>query len=226
MQIIGHRGVAGLELENTATSFNRAMNMGLQAVELDVRRTKDGKLVVCHDSDLQRIAKRSEKVNSLTLKQIQKIRLIDGTTLLSLRQALIILEGVWVIVEVKDDGCGRELMRVLNDFQRQSIAIASFKLRELAIYRELDPRYELYGAERTKPFDIIHLAKILRLDGIALNFWLLNPLTYFLCRRAGLKLYVYTVNDVFIGKLLAWLYPKVAICTDYPDRFLQKNTNV
>ncbi len=221
MNIIGHRGAAGLELENTRTSFVRALNIGLQSVELDVRRTKDNQLVVCHDNDLQRIANRSEKVRDLTLKQIREIRLIDGSTLMTLREALELLEGIHVIVEVKDEGCGRALMQVLQRFQRQSITIASFKLRELAIYRDLDSRYELYAAEQTRPFDIIHLAKILRLDGIALNFWLLNPLTYFLCKRANLKIYVFTLNNIFIGKLLRLLYPDVAICTDYPDKFLR-----
>lgn len=225
MHIIGHRGVAGLELENTITSFKRAMNMGLQTIELDVRRTKDGQLVTCHDSDLQRIANRPEKVKDLTLQELQQIPLLDGSKMLSLQEALEILEGARVIVEVKDEGCGRELMRVLSNFQSQSIIIASFKLRELAIYRELDSRYDLYGAEHTKPFDIIHLAKILRLDGIALNFWLLNPLTYFLCMRAKLEVYVYTVNSPFIAGLIALLYPNVGICTDYPDKIrMRRNT--
>ncbi|MCA1807556.1 MAG: glycerophosphodiester phosphodiesterase, partial [Actinobacteria bacterium] len=222
MNIIGHRGVAGLELENTYSSFMRALNIGLQAVELDVRKTKDDQLVVCHDADLQRVAHRSEKIRDLNLSELRKIVLIDGSYIITLREALQILERLHVYIEVKDEGCGRVLMSVLNNFQRQSVTIVSFKLRELAIYRDLDSRYDLYGAERTRPFDIIHLAKILRLDGIALNFWLLNPLTYYLCKRANLKLYVYTVNSTFIARLLAALYPDVGICTDFPDKLLKR----
>ncbi len=221
MNIIGHRGVAGHELENTEPSFIRAMNMGLTAVELDVRKTKDNKLVVCHDPDLDRIALRKERVQDLTLSELKKIPLINGTHLLALDEALELLEGVQIIVEVKDEGCGRELLPIIKKYQRQSITIASFKLRELAVYQDLGIRNELYGVEHTKPFDIIHFAKILRLDGIGLNFWLLNPLTYFLCKKAKLKIYVYTVNNMFIGKLIRWLYPTVAICTDYPEKFLQ-----
>jgi glycerophosphoryl diester phosphodiesterase len=222
MNIIGHRGVAGLELENTHSSFTRALNMGLQAVELDVRKTKDDQLVVCHDADLQRIANRQEKIRDLHLNELRKIVLIDGSYVITLQEALEILEGIHIFIEVKDEGCGRVLMSLLNKFQSQTVTIVSFRLRELAIYKDLDPRYDLYGAERTRPFDIIHLAKILRLDGIALNFWLLNPLTYYLCKRANLKLYVYTVNNAFIAGLLATLYPNVGICTDFPDKLLKR----
>ena len=222
MNLIGHRGVAGLELENTETSLNRAVNMGLQAVEFDVRKTKDKKLVLCHDSDISRISKRTDRVADLTLEELKNIPLLDGSRMPTLEEALDIVEGIQVIIEVKDEGCGRELQRILRVRPLPLISVASFKLRELAVYQNLNIRNDLYGLERTKPYDIIHLAKTLRLDGIGLNFWLLNPLTYYLCKRAKLKLYVYTVNNVFIGRLLSVLYPDVLICTDYPHKFSEK----
>ena len=40
---IGHRGARAYEAENTLSSFERAIELGVDAVELDVRRTKDGK---------------------------------------------------------------------------------------------------------------------------------------------------------------------------------------
>ena len=223
MNIIGHRGVPSLELENTVTSFKRALNMpGLQTVELDVRRTKDGQLVVCHDADLQRVAQRNVRIKDRTLAQLKKIPLLDGSHILSLKEALEIFEGAMhVIVEIKDEGCGRELRRILQPLQTQSVSIASFKLRELVVYQDLGIRNQLYGLERTKPIDSIHYAKTLRLDGIGLNFWLLNPLTYALCRKARLRIYVYTVNSRIIGQLIRLLYPKADICSDYPQKFLQ-----
>ncbi len=223
MNIIGHRGIAGIELENTRSSLLRAINMGVPSIEIDVRKTKDGKLVLCHDANLERVANRKDRVSDLSLEELQKIDLIDGSTIITLDEALDILEGIPTIVEIKDEGCGRELRRVLRGYGRQSIALASFKLRELAVYQDLGIRNDLYGLEHTKPFDIIHDAKMLRLNGIGLNFWLLNPLTYFLCRKAKFKLYVYTVNNVFIGKMFRWLYPHVWICTDYPHKLMPKN---
>lgn len=220
MQIIGHRGAAGLELENTAASFSRALHIGVQIVELDVRKTKDGHLVVCHDGDMERVAGDSRKISSLTLSAIQKVELLNGSHLLELSQALDMLKSIDVIIELKDPDCARRVLHILEKRDVSKISVASFKLPELAVIRGLHPTIRLYGLEQNHPMEILQLAKMLRLDGIGLNFWLLNPLTYFLCKRANLQMYVYTVNIKFLVRLLLWLYPKVAICTDHPEWFL------
>jgi len=221
MNLIGHRGVAGLELENTRISFNRAVSLGLSYVELDIRMTKDAKLVACHDDNLERIAHRTEKIKDLSLRALQKIELIDGSYIITLHDVLKILKDTHAIIEMKDTGCGRSLMKVLAAFPNQHISIASFRLQELVLYRELNASYDYYAIEHTKPFDIIHLAKVLKLNGIGLNFWLLNPLTYFLSKRAGLKMYVYTLNNKVIARLISILYPTVSICTDHPEWFME-----
>ena len=51
-QIIAHRGASKAEKENTLSAFRRAGDMGSDAVELDVRRTKDGAMAVHHDQHL------------------------------------------------------------------------------------------------------------------------------------------------------------------------------
>jgi len=51
---IGHRGARAYEPENTLRSFNRAVELGVDAVELDVRQTKDGELVVIHDPEVDK----------------------------------------------------------------------------------------------------------------------------------------------------------------------------
>lgn len=221
-QIIGHRGAAGLELENTATSLERAISLDVTAVEIDVRLTKDGKVAVFHDSDLIRIADDPRKISALTLDELQQIKLIDGSNVLSLPEALKILGKVPVIIELKDHGSAKQTLAVLKKFPKANACLASFKLDELALARSLAPDMFLYGLERTKPFESIHVARILQLNGIGLNYWLLNPLTYWYAHRSGLKMYVYTVNGKFRAKFLSWLYPQVAICTDHPEWFVPK----
>ena len=221
-KIIGHRGAAGLELENTATSIRRALSLHVYGLEIDVRLTKDGKLVVCHDSDLSQIANDPKQVRNLTLRQLKKIPLIDGSEILSLAEALKIIGDVPVIVELKDNGTARPTLDILGKFPKAKVSIASFKLEELVLTRDLAPEIFLYALENTKPFEVIHMARILKLNGIGLNYWLLNPLTYWHARRSGLHIYVYTVNNKFRAKFLSWLYPDVAICTDHPEWFVNK----
>jgi glycerophosphoryl diester phosphodiesterase len=62
--IMGHRGAAALEPENTLRSIERAMEIGVDAVEIDVRLSKDRKLVVIHDSTVDRTWQRPDHTHS------------------------------------------------------------------------------------------------------------------------------------------------------------------
>ncbi len=77
MKVMGHRGAAGLALENTIDSFEIAKIIGVDAIELDVHVTKDDKLVVIHDSNLSRVASVNRNVKSLSYRELKTIKLID-----------------------------------------------------------------------------------------------------------------------------------------------------
>jgi len=70
---IGHRGAAGLEPENTLRSFRRAATEGADAIELDLRLTRDGCLVVLHDADVDRTTGGSGPVAGMTLEEIKRL---------------------------------------------------------------------------------------------------------------------------------------------------------
>ena len=63
MQVIGHRGAAALAPENTWASFDRALAIGVDAIETDVHATRDGRLVLLHDADLSRTTNGTGKVH-------------------------------------------------------------------------------------------------------------------------------------------------------------------
>jgi len=220
---MGHRGAAGLELENTEAALRRSIALGVDSIEIDIRKTKDNQLVLCHDDDLNRVADNPIKIGSTTLKVLQTIKLNDGSHLLSLPEALSIIGTTPVMIELKDGGLARRLLDVLRDFPKAQVSIASFKLSELAMLRELKTALPLYGLEQTRPFDILHLARVFELDGVGLNFWLLNPVTYVRARWIHVDLYVYTVNNRFIGWFINLFYPGVTICTDFPNRFVHRH---
>lgn len=220
MNIIGHRGAAGHELENTLASLQHAVQLGVWAIEFDVRKTKDNKLIMFHDSDLKRVAEKSAHINELTLAQLGKVPLLTGSHIPTLAEALEVVGSKRVFIEIKDNGCAEELVKTLADFPKANVVIASFKHNELAELRSQDSNIKLYALERTKPFDIIPIAKKIHANGIGLNHWILNPLTYWMCQRADLEMYVYTVDHRFLAKFISTFYPKVAVCTNYPQRFL------
>jgi glycerophosphoryl diester phosphodiesterase len=222
VRIIGHRGSAGNELENTLASIQHAVHLDVWAIEFDVRKTKDGKLVIFHDAELKRLsASRTENIKDMTAKQLQSVPLLSGSHIPTLEEALDVMGSKKAFIEVKDSGCAKELVDVLAKFPKADVTVASFKLDELSKLKKIAPKLRLYGLERTKPFDIIHFAKQRKLQGVGLNYWILNPLTYFLCKRAGLEMYVFTIDSPFLARFVSMFYPEAVICTNYPERFVK-----
>jgi len=70
--IIGHRGVKGIAPENSLSGFKKAVELGIDGIELDVHLTKDGKLIVIHDMDLKRLTGLKIPVKQLTFKELKK----------------------------------------------------------------------------------------------------------------------------------------------------------
>ena len=70
--IIGHRGAKGIAPENCLSGFKKAVELGIDGVELDVHLTKDGKLVVIHDLDLKRLTGLKIPIKQLTFKELKK----------------------------------------------------------------------------------------------------------------------------------------------------------
>ena len=106
------------------------------------------------------------------------------------------------------------------------LTIASFNHGLLAIIRELRPQARIYLAEAHRPVAILQEVRVMKAQGIDLNYMLMNPLTYWLALYWKLDIMLYTVNNTFIVGMLRLFYPKVFICTNYPGRFIRtKNTN-
>jgi len=70
--IIGHRGAKGIAPENSLSGFKKAVELGIDGIELDVHLTKDGKLVVIHGMDLKRLAGLRIPIKQLTFKELKE----------------------------------------------------------------------------------------------------------------------------------------------------------
>lgn len=72
-QCIGHRGAAGHAPENTLVSMRQALAMGVNGLEFDIHRTKDGVLVVIHDPTVDRTTNGNGAVGEMTLDELRKL---------------------------------------------------------------------------------------------------------------------------------------------------------
>jgi glycerophosphoryl diester phosphodiesterase len=78
MRIVGHRGARFEAPENTLEGFRYAIDLGLQAIELDVRLARDGELIVIHDNSVDRTTDGTGKISEMTLDEI---RLLDARSI-------------------------------------------------------------------------------------------------------------------------------------------------
>lgn len=218
-QVIGHRGAAGLALENSTEAIQLGLQQPKITLEIDVRLTQDHKLVLCHDADLVRVANNTTKIADYNWADLKDIQLKDGSKLLLLEDALKLIGSRPVLIEVKDLASELAVVATLDKFPKARATVISFKWPVLQAIKELRPKQPMYVSENHDAIEAVHFAKRHGFEGLVLNGWLLSPHVYWLCRRAKLDIMVYTINSRFLVWFIRRLYPQVAICTDYPNRF-------
>ncbi|MCJ7443436.1 MAG: glycerophosphodiester phosphodiesterase [Methanotrichaceae archaeon] len=136
--VIGHRGARGLAPENTLKSIRAAAFCKADYVEVDVRLSDDGVLVLMHDETMERTTGRSGKVEDLSLDEIRTMN-VEGQEIPTLRQAIDLTKKLrlGIVVEMKEEGI-EEL--VVDELEGQEALVTSFyhaSLREIKSLSEL-----------------------------------------------------------------------------------------
>lgn len=126
IQIIAHRGASRERLQNTLPAFQRAIELGADAVELDVHLTVDGTVIVHHDSVIRGTSTSQElagrPIASLTTAQVASFRLGDGGSVPTLAEvASLLVNRLTLYCELKGAGTVRPALDVLR---RSGVACA------------------------------------------------------------------------------------------------------
>lgn len=226
MKIIGHRGAAGLALENTIASIKAAKRAGVDAIEFDIRLTSDQQFVLCHDQSLSRVSDQHHVIKDAFMEHISEVLLNNGERMPTLKEALDAAGETPVIIEAKGSNWATKLSTFLDNYRPIDAKVASFNHRELGKFAKLSPGIPAYAAERTNPFDAIQFANQNNFAGVDMNFWILNPLTYWMARQRNLDIVVYTVNFRWIAWYINVFFPHVSIVTNHPHamQFLRPRT--
>src|SRR5438105_2353760 len=86
--VVGHRGAMGYCPENTMASFERALALGADWIELDVHLSRDGELIVIHDETLDRTTNGHGLVRDHTLAELKQLDAGDGQQIPTLDEVL------------------------------------------------------------------------------------------------------------------------------------------
>jgi glycerophosphoryl diester phosphodiesterase len=208
---VAHRGAMAYEVENTLRSFTRAIEMGANAIEFDVRASKDGTLVVIHDDNLRRVFGRDAFIKNLSYREIEEIseglvpRLSDALDLIDKKVERI-------LVEIKDGGTeGAILDEVTKRGLEGRVIFISFLSQAIGGLRGVET-----GLIYSRAIDAVRVAEGLGCKWILPSYRVLKKDSVSLAHRAGLGVIVWTINDRGVAKKYKG-FGVDGIATDRPD---------
>lgn len=140
--IIAHRGLVSNEIkENTLESFLNAIRNGYDGIELDIRKTKDNKIVCLHDAFINRTSNGSGYIKNYSYKNLKKYNF--GTKkhpskIPLFKEVLENIKNSTIIIEMKDDFTKEELENVLKYNKTNQILICSFFKHHLENIKDLN----------------------------------------------------------------------------------------
>lgn len=212
--IIAHRGASNLAPENTLKAFKKAIELKADYIEFDVHQSKDGEIVIMHDSNTLRTTGHLELIKDMTLEELKKLDCGDGERIPTLRELVKLAKGkISLNCEVKVRGIAELIIKILNEEDSlETTIISSFKHDILLKIQKLEPRIKLASLEPNRIGWIrswLSRKKLIRV-AISNKFYAINPFfklvnQNFIARayKNNLKIFPWTVNsDSAIKKLI------------------------
>ena len=214
---VGHRGARVYEIENTLESFQKAIELGVNAIELDVRKSKDEKLIIIHDDNLKKVFSKDVFVNQATLKELKQS---TENKIPTLEEALKTIgrKVEKILIELKEVGYEKKVLGIVKKEKlKDRVIIISFHEQALSNVRKLDNEIEtgLIYSKYKNPVDA----------ALHLNAQYLVPLYRFThtrdvekAHKNNLKVIVWTINTK--QEVKEYIAKGVdGIATDKPDIF-------
>jgi glycerophosphoryl diester phosphodiesterase len=224
IEIIAHRGASFDAPENTLSAIKLAWEQYADAIELDLWLSKDGKLVVFHDTDTKRFDGKAHKISERTWDQLEQLDVgawkapeFAGERIPTLESIFATIpDGRRAVVELKS---GPEIVpefarvvRASGTYPRQ-VCVISFNLEALSRSKEALPKSEHYlltayqKDPTTQRFpelaSLIQIAKDSAFTGLDLQFtWPIDAPFVSVIKQADLKLLIWTVDDPEVAQKL------------------------
>ena len=214
-KIVAHRGLSGIETENTNAAFIAAGNRSYYGIETDIHRTADGHFVVCHDHDLKRIAGVDIPVETSTLAQLQSFLLFDKDSkkgredlrLSTLENYISICKKYekHCVLELKSDFTHEEISRIINIIQGfdylEHVTFISFIYSNLPKIRKLSPTQSVQFLFKEFTDEIIDTMVANKMD-VDVYYKALTKEIIHLLHSKGIQVNCWTVDSKEIAEVL------------------------
>ncbi len=209
--VYGHRGIPSLMPENTIVSFKKAVEVGIDGIELDVQITKDNILVVHHDPHLERLTGKQTQISSLNYEELKNIDArgngfpnLDFQQIPTLEDVLKSLpDDIIINIEIKSQQLFSEgmetltvaLIEKLNIVGR--VVVSSFNPLVLRKIKKLNKKIMIAQLwDQDEPYSSFYWIYVSRPPLIHLNIDQIDKPLLNKIKRIGIPVFAYTVNSM------------------------------
>ena len=222
--VIGHRGAKGHAPENTISSIKKAIELGVDGIEIDVFRCASGELVVFHDKLVDKLTDGKGYIEEISLDSIKKLNVMGDEKIPTLNEVLDLIDGkVFLNIELKGPNTSFLTHQLLNEYfnstnwSRNKVFISSFDWNELRAFYQLNKDVRIAVLTDDDPLDAIPIAKDLEAFAINPNYKLLTKSNVSKIKSENILIYTWTVNNIKDINKMKRLGVD-AIISDFPEK--------
>ena len=221
---IGHRGAKGHVAENTLESIQKALDFGVNGIEIDVHVCASGELVVFHDFTLDRITNGTGEVRKKSLSELKQLKVNETYSIPTLEEVLDVIDKkCFINIELKGRHTASKTCKLVQKYIQEKgwkyhdFLLSSFQHFELSNVYKIDKQMPLGVLTKASVNEAMEFAKTIQAVAIHPNSALLTKDNVNRAQTEGYKVYTWTVNDEQTIKRMK-SYEVDGIISDFPDR--------
>jgi len=226
MLIVAHRGASGTQPENTRIAFQKAVEAGATAIELDVHLCRSGELVVIHDETVNRTTNGKGNVAGFALTDLQQLDAGKGEKIPTLQEVLDVVVGkAQINIELKGKNTAKAVAEFIlkntagHIWHTEDFLISSFHHKELKRFHSLLPEVRIGILYNFRPWFYKTKARKLNAFSVNLSAQVVNTSLVKRMHKQGLQVWVYTVNDKAALERVAQTGAD-AVFSNFPEQFV------
>ena len=221
---IGHRGAKGYEPENTFVSFQKALDMQVDGIELDVHLSADGEIIVIHDETIDRTTNGKGFVNALSLRELNAFRINGKYEIPTLKDVFdLVNQDCFINIELKNYEVTDKVVSLIEKYVAKKgwkydrFLVSSFDWNALQQVAFLNDKIPIGVLTETDLDLALAFAKFIQAKSIHPHFHLLTKENTAQMQEKGFKVFPWTINELEdIQKIKT--FNVNGIITDFPNR--------
>lgn len=202
--IFGHRGAMAYEPENTLRSFRRAIDFGVNGIELDVRRCKSGEIIVIHDEKVDRTTDGKGYVKDFNLKHLKKLNTGKREKIPTLEEVIQLIKNInkdnnkqiKLIIELKEKNLEKDIAKLIEKYKLiDNSIIISFYHKTIKNIKKLNKKINAGILFVGNPVNAVKLAKDVDANFLFPRFDYVDEELVENAHKNKLKVYVWNIDD-------------------------------